>query len=745
MVKPRCTFAGYKKFVKEKGSYGKNLEDVEAVPFDRIPFVYSVNAIRCAANFDNACNTFNHEICSNCKQHDPEMPLVKSLCKSCCNDNYAYKWGPLNNVDPGPVPEELRNLTYIECMLIARVHPVVSIYRIKGAQYGYRGHVINFKQNISEYIKKLPIHPRDLPSTIIFNRNTAAGNVKFHVRAKVLRTALIWLIKHNPFYKDIELNTRWLNELENMHDATEFLPTCEINAEKQDDENIDESNDNTSQAARDNIEESFVPLFDNADQARMLAEKLEMDYPTLDKTPINEYKTEGYIVCAFPHLFPYSQADFRAPRDIEITLSEWFHNLMRYHDKRFAQDPRFRFFALNTIMRRQAISQATFFTNKPEIANLTIEELRTKIKEDTGFIKQIMTYAANMRSTKQYWFQRTAELICMIKQITQPTVFFTLSSADYYWPGSYKLLTKQDDVSHLTAEDRHKLMHNNPYLVAWYFRHRVEAFMEEVLIPIFKVRDSWYRYEWQSRGSPHVHGILWFDGAPTFNVDDLDDLQMEILRAYFDEFCFAINPEPQTVDTPPCLKNCSDVPRSEIETHMTSMLNFVQRHSRHGQYCLRKRNKGDIVCRFKFPKPECEDSYFENESGVPIYEPARNDELICKYNPVFTLVWGANIDFNPITNSQAAAHYIAKYAGKPETASQMYQNIFRTLMDNPQNDTIRKNILKFFIKTIGDRDYSAQEVIHLLMEWPLYRCSRQFVIVNLGNHEYVQINVSAYE
>lgn len=98
-----------------------------------------------------------------------------------------------------------------------------------------------------------------------------------------------------------------------------------------------------------------------------------------------------------------------------------------------------------------------------------------------------------MRSTKQYWFQRKAELICMIKPRTHLTVFFTISAADYYWPVLYRLLTKQDDVSRLSANQRSQLMRDNPDLVAWYFQHRVQVFMEEVLKPIFKVTDSWYR------------------------------------------------------------------------------------------------------------------------------------------------------------------------------------------------------------------------------------------------------------
>ena len=41
-----------------------------------------------------------------------------------------------------------------------------------------------------------------------------------------------------------------------------------------------------------------------------------------------------------------------------MTLDQYFKHLMKYKDKRFAQDPRFRFFALNTIMRHGMLQKS---------------------------------------------------------------------------------------------------------------------------------------------------------------------------------------------------------------------------------------------------------------------------------------------------------------------------------------------------------------------------------------------------
>ena len=59
-------------------------------------------------------------------------------------------------MNPDNVPEELQDLTEIEEMLIAQIFPVVSVYCLRGGQYAYRGNVINFFQDVLEFITHLP-------------------------------------------------------------------------------------------------------------------------------------------------------------------------------------------------------------------------------------------------------------------------------------------------------------------------------------------------------------------------------------------------------------------------------------------------------------------------------------------------------------------------------------------------------------------------------------------------------------
>ena len=71
-------------------------------------------------------------------------------------------------------------------------------------------------------------------------------------------------------------------------------------------------------------------------------------WPPAGETPINEFRTEGYISSAFPTLFPTGAADFVAPRACPVTIGNYF---LMYEDGQFPRHLRFCYFALNTEMR----------------------------------------------------------------------------------------------------------------------------------------------------------------------------------------------------------------------------------------------------------------------------------------------------------------------------------------------------------------------------------------------------------
>lgn len=144
-------------------------------------------------------------------------------------------------MDPGlVVPPELAELTYLEQQLIAKIHPVVSVYRIRGQQIGYSGHVINFPQQVREFASTLPHRVSDLSSIIAVrvSQSGAEGYVDFHVRAGKVRSALEWLKINNPWYHDVtvsEENMALLPEDGNVYQEVRQYATAETSmADKED-------------------------------------------------------------------------------------------------------------------------------------------------------------------------------------------------------------------------------------------------------------------------------------------------------------------------------------------------------------------------------------------------------------------------------------------------------------------------------------------------------------------------------
>ena len=60
-----------------------------------------------------------------------------------------------------------------------------------------------------------------------------------------------------------------------------------------------------------------------------------------------------------------------------------------------------------------------------------------------------------------------------------------------------------DDLSH---SDRVLAVISNPHIADWYFSSRLADFVDHWLYSALDADWHWYRFEYQSRGSPHAHG-----------------------------------------------------------------------------------------------------------------------------------------------------------------------------------------------------------------------------------------------
>ena len=86
-----------------------------------------------------------------------------------------------------------------------------------------------------------------------------------------------------------------------------------------------------------------------------------------------------------------------------------------------------------------------------------------------------------------------------------------------------KQANRTETVEQLDWADRCELLRQNPVTAARMFDFRWHCFLREVHMssahPIGKIKDYFYRVEFQQRGSPHVHCLFWIENAPIIDKD----------------------------------------------------------------------------------------------------------------------------------------------------------------------------------------------------------------------------------
>lgn len=222
----------------------------------------------------------------------------------------------------------------------------------------------------------------------------------------------------------------------------------------------------------------------------------------------------------------------------QVTVGNYFKHLLLYEDGRFASHPRFRFFALNTEMRWRALQAGRIYVHQhPNDAQLSVDQLLRDMvgREGEIFSNRVLHYSASLRGTKQYWFRQRSRLVSMVDTLGLPTIFFTHSAADLHWPELTSLVTCPDDPN--SRSSRNTALIENPAISDWFFFHRVQEFVKAFYVGTLAATDYWMRFEWQHRGSPHVHGLAWLPNAPDverlLSSSEVSDIVKQEIIQYF--------------------------------------------------------------------------------------------------------------------------------------------------------------------------------------------------------------------
>ena len=141
-----------------------------------------------------------------------------------------------------------------------------------------------------------------------------------------------------------------------------------------------------------------------------------------------------------------------------------------------------------------------------------------------------------IRGSPPYWQQVMFKLLSAIKQLRIFTWFLTLSAADLRWTDTLQGIARQgrilseEDIGIMTWEEKCNFLRSNPVTAARYFHFKLQSFFTDVILsdsaPLGKISNYFYRIEFQQRGSPHAHAILWVEGAPQPDANPQKNMQI---------------------------------------------------------------------------------------------------------------------------------------------------------------------------------------------------------------------------
>ena len=213
----------------------------------------------------------------------------------------------------------------------------------------------------------------------------------------------------------------------------------------------------------------------------------------------------------------------------------------------------------------------------------------------------------------------------------------------------------------------------------------------------------------------------------------------------------AVLPDGSNIDSAPapmidphvCNKVYGDV--NDLDQDLTDLVATCQRHTRcSAAYCLRTWNRQQ-ECRFGYPKHLQPRTEIITEEE-PTLLTARNDGMINSINPLQLSTWRANVDMQYIVSRHRVIEYCTKYVTKSEPQSQSLKEVYATIVRSLQEgNTSLKVVQKLLINTAGARDYSAQETCHLLLQLPMFKISRDFIILSLDGSRAVEDRLEQHQ
>ena len=297
-------------------------------------------------------------------------------------------------------------------------------------------------------------------------------------------------------------------------------------------------------------------------------------------------------------------------------------------------------------------SKQTYLRQAQKLPHMTLSDFQNvSSKENLARYNRSFEVFKSLRGTSPYYEHAKKNLMAILRQKGCPSLFFTLSCAEYQWDHLIKEIIEVnekrvvdiEEVQKMSSAEKNKLLTENPVISTLHFNKRMEKIFRyfktnEAFAPFFMV-DFFFRIEFQARGAPHLHCLIYLEEEyidtetgekrrrplkTMFQETDDEEKRKEMIKniEYYakklicasmaDIHCNDCEDDDQISDDQICEK--CEILRSRVSTNNTHSCRFschkkkremvIKPKEGHGKYdgIMEGEEMKVLMCRYGYPK-----------------------------------------------------------------------------------------------------------------------------------------------
>ena len=261
--------------------------------------------------------------------------------------------------------------------------------------------------------------------------------------------------------------------------------------------------------------------------------------PAEANRPLSIFRDQYSEEMSYPGIFLGQKRPDDKQRLKSVYYSQICKSELRRSDRRAVMCIENIFFKAKKLQMELLLGQSQVALRKCKLGNKTLtagqlktqEGLESLICHDEGY-----KFLRALRGSPPYFEKAKKDLFAMIRQLGPASLFCSFSSAETKWNHLLRILGKLIDhkeysdveLNNLTWDEKCRLIQSDPVTWARHFDYQFNTFLKDFLMsqisPLGKIKDWFYRVEYQQRGSPHIHMLIWLENALVFGVDKDEDV-----------------------------------------------------------------------------------------------------------------------------------------------------------------------------------------------------------------------------